>query len=242
MISHHRARDSQTPSLLSSSSSAFATLPRPSRRLSDPLLALLAARSLAFISSPLLSPSSFGPLSPHHGLRSLLAVLAARSLANARLLAQPIFQSSRIPTTRLALSHLAQTDPFLLTTLITVSSQHHPTPALRLIHDKAYALLREALADYSFAGVGASVGLVEGVLLLAEFLPRDKGGRGGGELLGNTSGIGVGGEGLHGIENRRSWAMTGLAIRAAYGLGREFSARSPGVEYGIGEMFGMKVC
>ncbi len=66
------------------------------------------------------------------------------------------------------------------------------------------------------------MGFVEGVLLLAEFLPREKGGRGvGAELLGG-SGVGGGGEGLHGIENRRSWALTGLAIRAAYGLGCEW--------------------
>lgn len=70
---------------------------------------------------------------------------------------------------------------------------------------KAWSLLREPLADYSFAGLGATVGLVEGVLLLAEFLLRENGGRSGSaELLGG--GVGGSGEGLHGIENRRSWA------------------------------------
>ena len=137
---------------------------------------------------------------------------------------QPIFQSSRIPTTRNALAALAHSDPFLLTSIITVSSQHHPSISLRGIHDKSWALLRQTLADYSFAGLGASVGMVEGVLLLAEFLPRERGGRGASqELLGSSesSAAGaIGAQGLYGIENRRSWALTGLAIRAAYGLGR----------------------
>lgn len=138
---------------------------------------------------------------------------------------QPIFQSSLIPTTRNALAALAHSDPFLLTSIITVSSQHHPNLSLRGIHDKSWALLRQTLADHSFAGLGASVGLVEGVLLLAEFLPRERGGRGASqELLGSaetSAAGGIGAQGLHGIENRRSWALTGLAIRAAYGLGRE---------------------
>jgi len=88
---------------------------------------------------------------------------------------------------------------------------------------KAWSLFREAFADYSFAGLGATSGLVEGVLL-AEFLPREKGGRSGSaELLGG--GVGGSGEGLHGIENRRSWALTGLTIRAAYGLGCKYHFR-----------------
>jgi hypothetical protein len=31
---------------------------------------------------------------------------------------------------------------------------------------------------------------------------------------------------MEGMENRRSWALTGLAIRAAYGIGRELPGPS----------------
>jgi hypothetical protein len=81
-------------------------------------------------------------------------------------------------------------------------------------HEKTWAIIRDAIEDYTFSGSATSVGFVEGVLLLAENLPR--------EVSKKTSELLSGGEdavGLHGTENRRSWALTGLAIRAAYGLG-----------------------
>jgi hypothetical protein len=82
------------------------------------------------------------------------------------------------------------------------------------IHEKTWAIIRDAIEDYTFSGSSTTVGFVEGVLLLAENLPR--------EVSRRTSELLSGGDdavGLHGTENRRSWALTGLAIRAAYGLG-----------------------
>lgn len=83
------------------------------------------------------------------------------------------------------------------------------------VHDKTYALVRETLTDYAAAGLQPSVGFVEGVLILAENLPRDSLSGAAADMTGPTTE----GRGLHGVENRRSWALTGTAIRAAYGIG-----------------------
>jgi len=91
---------------------------------------------------------------------------------------------------------------------------------MRSIHEQTWALIRDAIADACFGGAETSVGLVEGVLILAEFLPREKV-KGGGSRESLELLSGKGESGLHGIENRRGWNLTGIAIRAAYGLGCE---------------------
>ena len=108
--------------------------------------------------------------------------------------------------------------------MILVASRHHAEPRMRTVHERTWDFVRDALADYSFSGLSASVGFVEGVLLLAEFLPREKSSRPmSTQLLGvRRGGGGGGGSTLEGTENRRSWALTGLAIRAAYGIGCEW--------------------
>lgn len=89
---------------------------------------------------------------------------------------------------------------------------------MKLVHEKAWTIVRDALADYSFTGLPASVGFVEGVLLLAEFLPREQSGKPlSSQLLGAAHQ-----STMEGMENRRSWALTGLAIRAGYGIGCEY--------------------
>jgi len=107
--------------------------------------------------------------------------------------------------------------------MILVASRHHSQPHMRSVHEKTWKIVRDALADYSFSGLTATVGFVEGVLLLAEFLPREKSGQPiSTQLLGGSSGDAT----QEGMENRRSWALTGLAIRAAYGIGRESCSSS----------------
>ena len=101
--------------------------------------------------------------------------------------------------------------------MILVASRHHPDPAMKQVHDRAWKIVRDALADYSFSGLPATVGFVEGVLLLAEFLPREQSSQPlSTQLLGSATSATA-----EGMDNRRSWALTGLAIRAAYGIGRE---------------------
>ncbi|KAK1927726.1 hypothetical protein DB88DRAFT_479042 [Papiliotrema laurentii] len=127
----------------------------------------------------------------------------------------PIFQTARIPKTIPQLAELSSSDPFLLSAMILVASRHHPEPSMKQVHEKTWKVVREALADYSFSGLPASVGFVEGVLLLAEFLPRERSGKPlSADLLGSETK-----STMEGMENRRSWALTGLAIRAAYGIG-----------------------
>ncbi|ORY35773.1 hypothetical protein BCR39DRAFT_512070 [Naematelia encephala] len=130
--------------------------------------------------------------------------------------ALPIFPANLIPRSAHELPQLASTDPFLLTTLICVASRHHPDPRFANVHERIWSILRQTLSDYSLSGLPASVGFVEGVLLLAEFLPREK--SGGGVSLELLKGPETS-EGLQGTENRRSWSLTGMALRAAYGLG-----------------------
>lgn len=123
----------------------------------------------------------------------------------------PIIQTPRIPRTPQDLAKFASEDPFLLSCLVIVASAHHSDPTIRLIHERVWSIVRETLSDFTFGGVEASLGLVEGILLLAEFLPREP--KPSAPLLsGKSEG------GLHGTDNRRGWALTGLAIRAAYGL------------------------
>ncbi|WVR07572.1 hypothetical protein IAU60_004614 [Kwoniella sp. DSM 27419] len=131
----------------------------------------------------------------------------------------PIFQTARIPRTREQLIDLAFEDSFLLTCIIAIASHHPPDPRYREVHDKTWPILRETMADYSFAGLPASIGFVEGVLLLAEHLPRDKSRQDKESSLSLLAAPGSPVAGEHGTDNRRSWSLTGLAIRAAYLIG-----------------------
>ena len=134
----------------------------------------------------------------------------------------PIFQTARIPRTHQHLADLAADDPFLLTTIVAVTSRHDPVTGMKDVHEQTWSVLREAIIEYAFSGAAISVGFVEGLLLLSEWLPREVVGAIKGSsvaLLQGGGGDGV--TGLHGTDNRRSWSLTGLAIRAAYGLGRE---------------------
>ncbi|KAL7419170.1 hypothetical protein Q5752_006006 [Cryptotrichosporon argae] len=142
---------------------------------------------------------------------------------------QPIFQTMRIPHARAQLATIASVDPFLVSCIVTVVSRHHTGPGMKGIHDRAYALVRETIADYTCAGLQPTIGFVEGVLLLAENLPRERAsGLVGSEMIGGVRE----GDGLHGIENRRSWALTGVAIRAAYGIGLDQTAIEDGERTG----------
>lgn len=113
------------------------------------------------------------------------------------------------------LEALAHADPFLLSVIVCVASHYVLEPGMREIHERSYALIRETLADYACAGFQPTIGFVEGVLILAENLPRDRLGPMASAMAGPRGEV----QGLHGTENRRAWALVGTAIRAAYGLG-----------------------
>lgn len=83
---------------------------------------------------------------------------------------------------------------------------------MRTIHERTWALFRTHLSDVTSLGAPSTVGLVEGLLLLAENLPRDPG-------LAARLRASDSREGVHGAENRQAWMLIGMAIRLAYGLG-----------------------
>jgi hypothetical protein len=149
----------------------------------------------------------------------------------------PIVQTPRIPRTPLQLPKFATDEPFLLSVIVAVASRYHVEPRMQRIHAETWLLVRQVLAEYTLAGMQANMGLVEGALLLAEFLPREinapetenmrsrlasllgsPGTSASPKSGSHQAAATIGGGGLHGADNRRSWAMTGLAIRAAYGL------------------------
>ncbi|OWZ76656.1 specific RNA polymerase II transcription factor [Cryptococcus neoformans] len=151
--------------------------------------------------------------------------------------ALPIFQTARIPRCREQLLDLAHNDSFLLTCIIAVASRHPSDSRYKDVHDKTWAVIRDAMSDYSFTGLPGSVGFVEGVLLLAEHLPRERGTPPRGTSVDMLAGPGTESAGVHGTDNRRSWSLIGLAIRAAYLLGLDQisleideSSRTPDVE------------
>ncbi|WVO21275.1 uncharacterized protein IAS62_002582 [Cryptococcus decagattii] len=133
--------------------------------------------------------------------------------------ALPIFQTARIPRCREQLLDLAHNDSFLLTCIIAVASKHPSDSRYKDVHDRTWAVIRDAMSDYSFNGLPGSVGFVEGVLLLAEHLPRERGTPPRGTSVDMLVGPGTESAGVHGTDNRRSWSLIGLAIRAAYLLG-----------------------
>lgn len=135
-------------------------------------------------------------------------------------------QTVRIPHTKEQLASLSYTDPFLLSSIVCVASHHHPDLGMKDIHERTYALIRETIADYSCSGLQPSIGFVEGVLILAENLPAERLSSKFTDMAGPTRE--THGLGLHGTENRRAWALTGTAIRAAYGLGLDRLALEDG--------------
>ncbi|ORX35392.1 hypothetical protein BD324DRAFT_94682 [Kockovaella imperatae] len=127
----------------------------------------------------------------------------------------PIVQTRRIPKSDADIAQLSAEEPFLVSALVLVASRHHPQ--LRTIHDKVWPVARQSLADYTLYGLSASIGLVEGILILAEFLPRQTAPSEQSALI-----LGKAAKSpslLDGDESRRFWALVGLALRAAYALG-----------------------
>lgn len=87
--------------------------------------------------------------------------------------------------------------------------------------------LQGILAEVNFQGTAPTIGLVEGLLLIAENLPREKAvtSPANGEerparkfpLVSTTSDEQK--QVISGAENRQAWMLIGTAIRLAYGLG-----------------------
>lgn len=80
------------------------------------------------------------------------------------------------------------------------------------------------IGDVELTGAAPTIGLVEGILLLAENLPRDtpvgmNDASEGSQLQVPAHRSREKGQLLNGVENRQAWMLIGGAIRMAYGLG-----------------------
>lgn len=143
---------------------------------------------------------------------------------------------NRIPKTPEEISSFAGDEAALLCAIVIIASRHDMGKGMRIVHDKSWAVMRvsravsvtrlqvltshssliyqQYLSDVSCIGLTPTVGLVEGLLLLAENLPRDP------DLAGKLAKQRTDNkEGMHGSENRQAWMLTGMAIRLAYGMG-----------------------
>ena len=133
---------------------------------------------------------------------------------------QPIITPNDVPSTRAELALLIKRDPFLVAALVTISSRYNPL--LLDVHRKAWHIVQKSVTDYSICGFKPTLGLVMGMLLLADNVPAADGPPD--EASMQLFGMNEAREGwteLHGTETRRFWAYAGTAVRAAYGLGCE---------------------
>ncbi|WVQ94853.1 hypothetical protein IAU59_001936 [Kwoniella sp. CBS 9459] len=126
----------------------------------------------------------------------------------------PMVPSAIIPRNPEQLAVFAQKERYLLAAYIIIASRPDPSPAVREIHDRSWAVMRGWITDVQSLGAPPTIGLVEALLLLAENLPRTPPVSGPEELA--ASGCR---EEPHGDENRQAWQMIGLAVRSAYEMG-----------------------
>ena len=95
--------------------------------------------------------------------------------------------------------------------------------------------LQGYIGDVELTGAAPTIGLVEGILLLAENLPRDTpvgmdDASEGSQMQIPTHRSREKGQLLNGVENRQAWMLIGGAIRMAYGLGIDQVWRSGEVQ------------
>ncbi|KAJ9125495.1 hypothetical protein QFC22_000456 [Naganishia vaughanmartiniae] len=139
----------------------------------------------------------------------------------------PLIPPNRIPKDADEMTAFAVREPYLITAFIIIASKYQTSHSARRIHEQAWNLMKGILAEVTFQGVAPDVGLVEGLLLLAENLPRER-------TVGNSLNLNdktktkmplvstsadEQKEVITGAENRQAWMLIGGAIRMAYGLG-----------------------
>ncbi|ODN73405.1 hypothetical protein L202_07931 [Cryptococcus amylolentus CBS 6039] len=134
----------------------------------------------------------------------------------------PIIPSAIIPRTYDQLSVFSKAEKYLLAAFIIIASRVDNTPEMRDIHDRSWTVMRKWISRIQSLGEPPTIGLVESLLLLAEFLPRTPR-----DSLPTAtpesrdedpfdSGVV---EEPHGVENRQAWQIIGLAVRSAYEMG-----------------------
>ncbi|KAM0754657.1 hypothetical protein T439DRAFT_118591 [Meredithblackwellia eburnea MCA 4105] len=112
----------------------------------------------------------------------------------------PICPYTRVPRTEEQLAKFASQELHLVTVMVVIASRHDRNPR---VHDKSWAYL-QTLINEIILGKNAGVGAVEALLLLSEYLPRQK------DVVASN---------LNAEENRMSWMLVGTAVRLGYMLG-----------------------
>jgi hypothetical protein len=137
----------------------------------------------------------------------------------------PLLSPSHTPKTEEDFAVFARDEPYLMTVFIIIASRLDIKPSAKRIHAQAWSVMKEYIADVELSGAAPTIGLVEGVLLLAENLPREKPFSAETTASDATRIKGLTGRStqrgcmLDGFENRQAWMLIGGAIRMAYGLG-----------------------
>lgn len=98
-------------------------------------------------------------------------------------------------------------EPFLLTVLLTIASKHEPT--YKDIHQHCWKYLKRHLLDILLATPSTlRVGSVEGLLLLAEWVPYMQ--------LETCSYPNMFPRNLSAVEDNMAWSLIGQAVRHSY--------------------------
>ncbi|KDQ49197.1 hypothetical protein JAAARDRAFT_43035 [Jaapia argillacea MUCL 33604] len=112
----------------------------------------------------------------------------------------PMIPHHRIPKTLGQLAAFADEEPHLLATIIVIASRHEKNSQ---IHERSWSYLQSCITGI-MCGKKATVGTVEALLLLSEYLPRQS----------DEDVVDI-----HEEENRMSWMLVGTAVRLGYMMG-----------------------
>jgi hypothetical protein len=109
--------------------------------------------------------------------------------------------------TPLDIDKIAATEPFLLTTILTIASKDDPN--LDKIHQNCWEHMKALMIDV-LLGLPSTqqVGSVEGLLLLSEWVPYIR--------IGKLPNPGIERGNVSLIEDSTAWSLVGQAVRQAY--------------------------
>lgn len=120
----------------------------------------------------------------------------------------PVVPWTRVPRSEAALAKFAAEELHLVTVFCVIASRHDRQTR---VHDKTWAYCQTLINDIML-GKTASIGAVESLLLLSEWLPRQP----------DTEASKVNAE-----ENRMSWMLVGTAVRLGYMMGLDSKTLLP---------------
>ncbi|KIY72965.1 hypothetical protein CYLTODRAFT_417473 [Cylindrobasidium torrendii FP15055 ss-10] len=115
----------------------------------------------------------------------------------------PMVPFTRIPRTPEEMAKFAFEEQDLASVIVVIASRYMNEGEWAGLHEKTWAFFKTRLADL-MSGEAATIGTVEALLLLSEYLPR---------IRSDDS------TALHEQENRMAWNLTGMAVRIGYMMG-----------------------